>query len=133
MEKKKYYYGAHTKHRNIYHLVWIPKYRKKILHGKIKAKVEECLRFCAEVNDWEIQEMNIQLNHVHLMIQIPPSIRVCDVAQALKGSSSRIVRKELPVEVRRMLRGPSFWADGYFSVTAGDQAEEAVRNYIINQ
>ena len=131
--KKKYYTGAHTKHRNMYHIVWIPKYRKKILQGKIKTRVEECLRECAEVNDWEIQELNIQLEHVHLMIQIPPSIRVCDVVQALKGSSSRIVRKEMPTEIRRMLRGPSFWADGYFSATAGDCSEAAIRNYIQNQ
>lgn len=117
----------------MYHIVWIPKYRKKILQGKIKARVEEHLRECAEVNDWEIQELNVQLDHVHLMIQIPPSVRVCDVVKALKGSSSRIVRAELPQEIRKMLWGPSFWADGYFCATAGHNSEEAIRNYVKNQ
>lgn len=133
MEKKKYYHGAHTKHRNMYHIVWIPKYRKKILQGKIKEKVEEHLREYAEVNGWEIQELNIQLDHVHLMIQLPLTIRVCEVVNRLKGSSSKIVREELPKEVKKMLYGPSFWADGYFCETTGHGSEEAIRNYIKNQ
>jgi putative transposase len=131
---KKYYTGSHTKHRNMYHIVWLPKYRKKILQGKIKERLDKYLHECAEVNAWEIQELNIQLDHVHLMIQIPPSVKVCDVVNALKGASSRIVRAELPQEVRKMLWGPSFWADGYFCETAGNGAsEEAIRNYIQNQ
>ena len=69
MEQKKYYYGAHTKHRNMYHIVWIPKYRKKALQVKVKELLEQHLRQYAEVNGWEIQELNIQLDHVHLMIQ----------------------------------------------------------------
>jgi len=131
--EKKYYSGAHTKHRNMYHLVWVPKYRKKILQGKIKSKVEEILKECSEVNGWEIQKMNVQIDHVHMMIQIPPSMRVCDAVQTFKGVSSRIVRKEMPQEVRRMLKGPSFWADGYFCCTVGDYSEQAVLNYIQNQ
>ena len=130
---KKYYHGAHTTHRNMYHLVWLPKYRKKILQGKIKARLEEYLRECAGVNDWEIQQLNIQLDHVHLMIQIPPSISISKAVQKLKGAASRVLREELPQEVKKMLWGDSFWAEGYFCETVGQCSEETIRNYIKNQ
>lgn len=73
---KKYWHGAHTTHRHMYHIVWLPKYRKKILEGKVKKRLEELLREWAEVNSWEIQELNIQIDHVHMVIQLPPSISV---------------------------------------------------------
>ena len=133
MEQKKYYYGAHTKHRNMYHIVWIPKYRKKALQGKVKERLEQHLRQYAEVNGWEIQELNIQLDHVHLMIQLPLTVRVCEVVNLLKGSSSKVIRAELSAEIKKMLYGPSFWADGYFCETAGHGSEEAIRKYIQNQ
>jgi putative transposase len=130
---KKYYHGAHTTHRNMYHIVWLPKYRKKILQGKVKIRLEEYLRECAEINDWEIQELNIQLDHVHLMIQIPPSISVSKAVQKLKGAASHILREELSQEIKKMLWGDSFWSDGYFCETVGQCSEETIRNYIKNQ
>jgi putative transposase len=129
---KKYWRGAHTKHRNMYHLVWLPKYRKKVLQGRVKERLDELLRECAEVNNWEIQELNIQLEHVHMMVQLPPSISVSKAVQLFKGASSKLIREELP-EVRKLLWGNDFWADGYFCETVGSCAEEAILNYIRNQ
>ena len=96
----------------MYHIVWLPKYRKKILQGKVKGRLEEYLRECAEINDWEIQQLNIQLDHVHLMIQIPPSISFCKAVQRLKGAASHILLSELPQEVKKMLWRDSFWQRG---------------------
>ncbi len=129
---KKYWHGAHTTHRHMYHIVWQPKYRKKILAGKVKERVDEILREVAVTNGWEIQELNIQIEHVHLMIQLPPSISVSDAVQFLKGRSSKVVREEFP-EIKRLLWGKDFWADGYFSVTVGEVSEEKIREYIKNQ
>ena len=129
---REYWTGAHTKHRNMYHLVWLPKYRRKVLKGRVKIKVEEVLRQCADVNRWEIQELNIQVDHVHLLIQLPPSISVSDAVQRLKGLSSRVVREELP-EIKQYLWGKDFWADGFFSETVGYCSEETILNYIRNQ
>lgn len=129
---KKYWHGAHTKHRQMYHLVWLPKYRKKLLQGRIKIRLEEVLRECAEVNNWEIQELNIQPDHVHLVIQLPPSISTAKAVQFLKGISSKIVRAELP-EIKKFLWGSDFWADGYFSETVGYCSEENILNYVRNQ
>ena len=130
---RKYWHGAHTTHRNMYHIIWLPKYRKKILDGRIKHRLEEYLRECADMNDWEIQQLNIQLDHVHIMIQIPPSISVCRAVQRLKGAASYVLRSELPQDVKKMLWGNSFWAEGYFCETVGQCSEEAIRNYIKNQ
>jgi putative transposase len=129
---KKYWHGAHTTHRQMYHIVWLPKYRKKILVGRVKERVEEVLRACAEMNDWEIQELNVNVDHVHMAIQLPPSISTAKAVQFLKGTSSRAVREELP-EVRKYLWGKDFWADGYFSETFGDCSMETILNYIRNQ
>ena len=130
---RKYWHGSHTTHRLMYHIVWLPKYRKKVLEGSVKKRVEKVLHEIADVNGWEIQELNVQLDHVHLMIQIPPSISVSKVVQFLKGTSSKIIREELPQQIKKMLRGKDFWAEGYFSETVGHVTEETIRNYIKNQ
>jgi putative transposase len=130
---RKYWHGSHTTHRNMYHIVWLPKYRKKILAGKVKARLEEFLRECAEINGWEIQELNVQLDHIHLAIQLPPSIRVSWAVQKLKGASSRIIREELPDEIKKYLWGADLWADGYFCETYGSRSEDKIREYIKNQ
>lgn len=129
---KRYNSGSHTKHRHMYHIVWIPKYRKRILQGAIKTRLEELFEQCVDVNEWKIEELNIQEDHVHLMIRLKPTDRVCDVIGKLKGVSSRTIRKEFP-KLEEFLWGDSFWADGYFSETVGVVSEEKVRNYIKNQ
>lgn len=60
-----YWIGSHTKYRFMYHIVWIPKYRKRVLKGIIAKRVKELLHQCAEVNRWKIEELNIQEDHVH--------------------------------------------------------------------
>ncbi len=62
--------GAHTKHRLRYHLVFIPKYRKRVLEGKVAARLEALLRQACEVNRWSLEELAIQPDHVHLLVQI---------------------------------------------------------------
>jgi putative transposase len=124
--------GSHTKYRLMYHIVWIPKYRKRVLKGRIAERIKDLLRQCAEVNDWEIEELSIQSEHVHMMVQLKPSISVSKAVQLFKGGSSRVIREEFP-ELEEFLWGDSFWADGYFAVTCGKIDEEAVRRYIKNQ
>ena len=124
--------GRHSKYRLMYHLVWIPKYRKRILKGVLKKRLEELFFQCAEMNEWKIEELNIKEDHVHLLIQIKPTISLSDAVQRLKGGSSRVVRKEFP-ELEEFLWGDSFWADGYFAETTGKVNENMIRAYIQNQ
>ena len=129
---KKYWSGAHTLHRIMCHLVWIPKYRKRILTGKLRERLNELLQECAEVNVWQIHELNIQLDHVHLIVQLKPSISFAKAVQLLKGGSSKIIREEFP-ELKEFLWGDSFWADGYFAETVGKCDEEVIKAYVKNQ
>lgn len=127
-----YWKGAHTKHCHMYHIVWIPKYRKRILNGIIAKRIEELLRECAEVNRWHFHELNIQPDHVHMLVQLRPNISVSEAVQFFKGGSSKKIREEFP-ELEEHLWGDSFWCDGYFSVTVGQVNMEVIREYIKNQ
>jgi putative transposase len=126
---KKYWSGAHTKHRLMYHLVWIPKYRKRILKGALVERLRELFSQCAEINGWRIDELNIQPDHVHMLVQLKPSISVSSAVQLFKGGSSRVVRAEFP-HLEEFLWGESFWGDGYFAETAGQCSEQAIKEYI---
>ena len=128
----KYSVGAHTTHRLKYHLVWIPKYRKRVLIGPLGRRLYELFRECAEVNNWEIGEMNIQKDHVHMLIQLPPSIAVAQVVQILKGGSSKVIREEFP-ELEEFLWGDSLWGEGYFAESVGQVTEQRIKLYIQNQ
>ncbi len=132
LDVKKYWEGAHTRHRLLYHLVWIPKYRKRILIGKVAVRLRGLLYEAADVNRWWIHEVNIQRDHVHAMIQLPPNVSVSEAMQMLKGGSSRTLRREFP-ELEEFLWGDSFWADGYFAESVGTVKEESMRRYIREQ
>ncbi len=89
------------------------------------------LRQACEVNRWGLHEINVQPDHVHLLLQASPAECVSDVVGSLKGGTSRVLRSEFP-GLAEYLWGDSFWADGYFAETVG-QTGEAVRAYIQNQ
>ncbi|MEO7719462.1 MAG: IS200/IS605 family transposase [Capsulimonas sp.] len=77
----RYWTGAHTKHCLRYHLVWIPKYRQRLLTGVIAHRLQELLHHASAVNRWRIHELAIQSDHVHLLLQIHASDRISDVMQ----------------------------------------------------
>lgn len=91
-----YWTGANTKHRLLYHLVWMPKYRKRVLLGKVVVRMDELFREAAHVNRWVIRELNIQRDHVHMLIQVEPRVSVAKVVQVLKGGTSIKIRREFP-------------------------------------
>ena len=128
----KYWIGAHTKYRLMIHIVWLPKYRKRILSGILAKRIEELLRECADVNRWQIEELNIQTDHVHMVLQFRPDIAISKVVQLFKGKSSRIIRKEFP-DLKEVYWGDSFWADGFFAETVGKVNVEKIKEYIKNQ
>ena len=84
------------------------------------------------MNRWWIDELSIQVDHVHVMIQIKPRESVAEVVQILKGGTNRVLRKKF-LELEEFLWGDSFWADGYFAETIGKVDEEIVRKYIREQ
>ena len=116
----------------MYHLVWIPKYRKRILGDALAGRLQELFHQCAEVNDWKLEEINIQRDHVHMIVQLKPSVSISKAVQLFKGGSSKIIRKEFP-DLEEFLWGESFWSDGYFAETVGKVNEEIIRDYVKNQ
>ena len=128
----RYARGSHTKHRLQYHLVWIPKYRRRVIQGKIAIRLKRLMYEACKMNGWWISEMSIQTDHVHIVVELPPQISVAEVVRIFKGGTSRVLRKEFP-EMEEFLWGESFWADGYFAETVGKVDEEVVKRYIRQQ
>lgn len=128
----KYWHGSQTKHRLMYHLVWIPKYRKRVLKGAIAERIKDLLYECADLQRWKIEELNIQPDHVHMLVQMNPNVSVSRMVQLFKGMTSKVVREEFP-ELKEFLWGKSFWSDGYFAETSGQINEDRIREYIQNQ
>jgi len=127
-----YWKGAHTKHKVMYHIVWIPKYRRRVLKGEIATRIGELIQECAEVNRWQVNEINIRPDHVHILIQLRLDMSVSKAVQLLKGKSSRKIRKEFP-KLEEFYWGNNFWATGFFVETVGRLSEDAIKKYIENQ
>lgn len=127
-----YWTGAHTTHRLRFHLVWVPKYRRRVLEKAVAERLTELLHQACEVKAWGLVELNVQPDHVHLLLQVTPCDCIADVMHTLKGGTARVLRAEFP-DLEEFLWGESFWADGYFAETVGQQEEARVRDYIRHQ
>src|SRR6516225_7307913 len=104
--------GSHSVTELIYHFTFIPKYRRRKLTGDVKKRLEGMIKFCAQVNNWEIIELAIQPDHVHLLLQTNSSDSPAEVMQLLKGGTSRKLRELFP-DLEENIWSKSFWADGY--------------------
>lgn len=116
----------------MYHIVFVPKYRKRVLQGDIVRRLQELFYQCAEVNQWFIHEMEIMDDHVHMLLQIPPTTNISKAVMYLKGGTAKKLREEYP-ELEEFLWGDSFWQDGYYAESVGKKNESIIRNYIKNQ
>lgn len=84
------------------------------------------------MNAWHVEELNIQVDHIHLLVQLPPKEAVSHAVQLMKGGTSRKIREEFP-ELEEFLWGDSLWADGYFAESVGQVTEARIKAYIQNQ
>ena len=88
----------------------MPKYRHKILRGNVKSEIESCLHVCCEKNSCGIQELNIQKDHIHMIVMLPPKISVSTLMGALKGWSAIRIFKKFPELKQKVYWGNHFWA-----------------------
>lgn len=124
--------GSHSVYDTQYHLVWAPKYRKKILSGRIGERMSELLEEIALSYQIEIEEMEVSIDHVHIFCSFPPKLSITQVVTRFKSLSARAIFREHP-EVKRQLWGGEFWEDGYFARTVGDKVTaEVIKKYIQN-
>ncbi len=119
---------AHAVWQCKYHIIWCPKYRFKIMKGALRQSVDEILRQLCEWKKLELLEMNVQEDHVHMVVAIPPKFSVSEVVGFLKGKCAiKVFDKHL--ELKKRYWGRHFWAKGYCVSTVGLD-EEKVRQYV---
>ena len=121
----------HTRWECKYHVVFIPKYRRKVLFGQIRQELGEVFRRLAEQKESRIEEGHVMPDHVHMMVSIPPKYSVAQVVGYIKGKSAIHIARTY-MERRRNYVGQNFWARGYFVSTVG-RDEAVIRNYIRHQ
>ena len=114
------------------HLVWITKYRKPVLRGEIGLRLRELVRQTCRTLDVYILSGHIALDHVHLLVSVPPKVSVSDLMQRIKGRSSRRMLEEFS-ELSRQFWGRHMWARGYFAASSGNVTDEVIKQYIESQ
>ncbi len=112
-----------------YHIVWVPKYRFRILNGKVAAEVENCIRAFSEQLGCEVIELNIQIDHVHLIVMVPPKVSISGYAGTVKGRTAIRVFNRFRKLKEKPYWGNHFWARGYCVDTIGLDSE-MVRKYV---
>ncbi len=122
---EKYIHEHHTVHLILYHIIFCPKRRKKVLVGP----VHDCLQEVAQENGWHMVELAIQPDYVHLFIQTNPYTLPTDIARRIKGRLSHDLREAFPA-LRRM---PSLWTRSTFYSTAGFVSQDTIQTYIERQ
>jgi putative transposase len=123
---------SHTTYDCKYHLVWVIKYRKKVLGGVVGHRVGELIREICKRNDVEILRGHVSKDHVHLFVSAPPHLSISKLMQYLKGKSSYKLLQENKT-LSRQFWGRHLWARGYFVATSGNITDEVIMEYIENQ
>ncbi len=112
-----------------YHIVWCPKYRRGLLVGKLKKRLEEIIKDVAYAKRCKIIALEVMPDYINLLVNSEPNIAPFSIVKALKGRSSNILRKEFP----ELLKMPSLWTRSYFASSEGDASSETIQKYIENQ
>ena len=121
--------GAHTKTDLKVHLIWIPKYRKKVLTGQVAVRARDILRQISLEHELDIISGKIAKDHVHMFIGYRPTQNISKIMQWLKGISSRILLSEF-AHLRKQFWGRHLWARGYLAVSSGNITDEMIQQYI---
>ena len=121
----------HTRWECKYHIVWVPKYRKKTLYKELRRHLGKVLRELAQRRECEILEGHLMSDHVHILIAIPPKVSVSTAVGYIKGKSAIWIARNFAGK-KRNFTGQHFWARGYYVSTVG-RDEEIIRNYIQQQ
>lgn len=127
---KEYHSINHRKYSCQYHIIFCPKYRRKVLIDKIDIRLKELILEKQKEYEYEVIEMEVMPDHVHLLLDIPPTKLIHQVIGQIKGYSANILRKEFPTLKKRL---PSLWTRSYFVSSVGSVSLEVVKKYIEEQ
>ena len=126
---EKYIHEQHTVHHILYHIIFCPKRRKKVLVGQVADGLKQIIEEVAQGKGWQIVDLAIQPDHVHLFIQANPYTLPTDIARLMKGRSSHDLREAFP----HLMRMPSLWTRSTFYSTAGFVSQDTLSAYIERQ
>ncbi len=121
--------GKHCTFYHRYHLVWITKYRYKVLQGDIRLRIREIIRQVCSENRVEIIKGVLASDQVHMFVSIPPSLSVSDLMRKMKGRSSHKVQREFP-QLKKRYWGRHLWGMGYFSIISGAITDDVILQYL---
>ena len=126
---------AYKSNRNVYyscqyHVVWCPKYRRKVLIEGIAERLRQIIAEVCQEHQAEIVQLEVLPDHVHLLVECDPQFGIHRLVRLLKGRSSRLLRQEFPVLKRKL---PTLWTNSYFINTIGGAPLSAIKHYIENQ
>jgi len=124
-----YQHERHNVHLVVYHIIWCPKRRRKVVVGPIRTRLEQVIREVVAEHEWTVLELAIQPDHVHLLVRADPYTLPSDIPRLIKGRSSHDLRAEFP----HLLKLPSLWTRSFFLSTAGNVSQETIRKYIERQ
>ena len=126
----KYKYNENIVYSCKYHVVWCPKYRRKVLINGVDKRLKELILEVCENLNIELIEMEIMPDHVHLLIEVDPQFGIHKAVKRIKGYSSKILREEFSWLKSRL---PTLWTNSYFVSTVGGAPLSAIKKYIENQ
>ena len=122
-------YDRNCVYQIAYHVVWCPKYRKPILIGPIADETKRLIEGICLQRNWSVLALEVQPDHIHLFISIPPATSVADAIKILKGSTARMLFVKFP-ELKKQLCGGHLWSPSYYVGTTGNVSSETIQKYI---
>ncbi len=122
-------YDRNCVYQTGYHVVWCPKYRKSILTASIADETKRLIESICLERDWQVLALEVQPDHIHLFVSMPPSVAVADAMKILKGSTARKLFVKFP-ELKKQLWGGHLWSPSYYVGTAGNVSSETIQKYI---
>ncbi len=122
---------SHTVYDLKVHLIWITKYRYRVLTKDVGIRTRDLIRQICDKNNIEIIKGNVSKDHVHLYISYPPKLSVSDIVKWLKGRTSRKIQEEFP-QLGKRYWGKHFWAIGYAAFSSGHVTDEMIKEYLEN-
>ncbi len=129
MSISKYRKLSHVVYKCDYQIVWTPKYRYRVLFGEVKSLVENDIGMLCQWKGVEIIELNVQIDHIHIVCSVPPKVSVSELMGTLKGKLAIKIFKSYPKLKSKPYWGNHFWSRGYFVTTVGVD-EEIIKRYV---
>ena len=133
MSRKPYHSASHCKYLIQYHIIWCPKFRFSVLHGKADMTLKQILQKICEDYGYRIKALEVMPDHIHIFVDVPQTVAPCDVVRTLKSKSAIELFKAYPQLKQFYAKCGKLWFDGYFISTVGHISEAIVEKYIKEQ